>query len=458
MNPRQALKRVLKPLAEWMAPEAKQVPMAHWNLSRSGDGSLTLGDVSLVHLAHEFGTPVHVLSDERLRANLDALGPVELFCSYKTHPVPHVLKTMHETGAGAEVISELELDMALKLGLPPERIIYNGTAKTERLLRTAIGAGILLLNINHLEELDVIAAIARDLKARPRVGVRVNTRSGWSAQFGSAIDSGAALRVFEKALGMSELEVVGLHSHRGALIRSVDALEQYVAELLGFCDELFDQFGWSPEIFDVGGSLPVASVSPYSSRDIRFSQTFGIEVGGPDPSQNLRLDAYAKQLRHQVEAHFSGASRPVPRLVAEPGRAVTGDAQLMLTRVISVREVDEGLPIAVLDVGVNAASIMKSERHQIFHVNKTEQGAALQKYRVVGPVCQPGDVMSNAVSLPHLERGDVLAIMDSGAYFEPDATVFSFVRPGTVMLRNGRAQMVRRHETLDDVLARDLVL
>ena len=165
-----------------------------------------------------------------------------------------------------------------------------------------------------------------------------------------------------------------------------------------------------------------------------------------------------KQLRHQVEAHFSGASRPVPRLVAEPGRAVTGDAQLMLTRVISVREVDEGLPIAVLDVGVNAASIMKSERHQIFHVNKTEQGAALQKYRVVGPVCQPGDVMSNAVSLPHLERGDVLAIMDSGAYFEPDATVFSFVRPGTVMLRNGRAQMVRRHETLDDVLARDLVL
>ncbi len=458
MNSRQTLKRVLKPIAEWMAPEAEQVPMAHWNLSRSSDGSLSLGGESLAKVAHEFDTPVHVLSDARLRGNLEALGPVELFCSYKTHPVPHVLKTMHEMGAGAEVISELELEMALRLGVPPARIIYNGTAKTERLLRTAIGEGILLLNINHLEELDFVSAVARDLNARPRVGVRVNTRSGWSAQFGSAIDSGAAMRVFEKALGMPELELVGLHSHRGALIRSVDTLEQYVNELLGFCEVLFEQLGWSPEILDVGGSLPVPSVSPYSSRDIRFSQTFGIEVGGPDPSQCLKLDVYAKHLKRQVEEHYVRTGRPGPRLIAEPGRAVTGDAQLLLTRVISVREVDEGLPIAVLDVGVNAASIMKSERHQIFHVSKVNEGSELKKYRLVGPVCQPGDVMSNAVSLPKLERGDVLAIMDSGAYFEPDATVFSFVRPGTVMLRNGRAQMVRRHETLDDVLARDLVL
>lgn len=448
-----ALKRWLRPFVVRGAPPCVQLPPARWNLEAGSDGRLRLRGHDMSALADRYGTPLQLLDATRLDANLDALGGLEVFCSYKTQPLPVVLKRLHARGAGAEVISEMELDLALRLGVPPERIIYNGPSKSDASLRTAISRDILLLNLNHREELARVVAIARELGRVVRLGIRVNVPSGWSMQFGTPIATGEAEALFEEALRCPEVRVVGLHSHRGELFEDEGALRGFLGELLAFADRLRARFGWSPEILDVGGSLAIPTVRMLSSRDLRLAQTFRVEIGGPQ-APGLSIADYARCVREVIERHQAAVSRPMPRVVCEIGRALTGNAQMLVAGVVSTRRVDDGLSFAVLDTGINIASILRVARHQIFPLDPRPDQPLLT-YRLAGPICQPGDVIQNAIQLPQLAPGDRLLIMDSGAYFEPDSTVFSFPRPPTVMIDGDAVTVARRRETLDDVIGRD---
>lgn len=454
MSLRATLKRSLRPIVARSAAEAIALAPELWELERTPGGGLALGAHDLGELARTYGTPLHVCNAQRLRDNVAQLAGVELFYSYKTHPVPAILRQLHAQGVGAEVISELELDLALRLGVPPERIIYNGPAKSDRSLRTAIERGILLLNLNHREELPRIAARARSAGRSVSLGIRVNSSAGWSWQFGTPMAGGEALALFGEALATPEVSVEGLHSHRGVLLHDAASLEGFVDEVLAFADELHARFGWSPKILDLGGSLAIPTVRSLTSRDRRMSQTFGVEIGGPDVAQQLTLRAYATIIRERVTAHYARVGRALPRLVVELGRAVTGNAQLLLTRVVTLRDGGDAPTMAILDAGINIAGILRGERHQLFRVAGAP-ARETRSYRLVGPICQPGDVIVNAVRLPTLAEGDVLAIMDSGAYFEPDSTVFSFARPGTLLVDGATVTVARRAETLDDVTARD---
>lgn len=454
MSARGLIKQGLAPLARAIAGPPRSLPAACWGLARAPSGALCLQGQSLDGLARTHGTPLHVHDAAALRRNAHALRGLDAFFSYKTQPVPAILASLHAMGMGAEVISEMELDLALRLGVPGSRIIYNGPAKSNRSLRVAMAAGVLLININHRGELLRVAEMARESGLRPRVGIRVTGRKGWSAQFGTPIRGRAALTLFEEALGLPELDVVGLHMHRGALLHTEAELREFTDELLAFADVLHTRLGWSPEIIDAGGSLGLPSVRTFSTRQMRLSRGFGIEIGAPDPAATLSVAEYAARLRAMVTAHFESRARHLPHLVVEPGRAIAGNAQLLLTSVIGLREAGDGGLLAILDAGINIAGIMRTERHQIFLASPPADGAA-QRYRLVGPICQPGDVLVDTIWLPPLRIGDVLAIMDSGAYFEPDSTVFSFPRPGTLALDGGETRWLRRPETLADVIARD---
>jgi diaminopimelate decarboxylase len=123
---------------------------------------------------------------------------------------------------------------------------------------------------------------------------------------------------------------------------------------------------------------------------------------------------------------------------------------------MTTRQTDEGFTYAVLDAGINIASLLQHELHQIYRVTDFDQQAeSTRLYRLVGPICQPGDVTFNCVRLPVLAEGDTLAIMDSGAYFEPDSTSFSFGRPATIAIERGQTRTIRRAETFADMLHRD---
>lgn len=442
------------------ASQPRSIPPEHWGLNVGSGGELRLADVELDQLCAQYGSPLHVVNGARLHDNarrfLQAAaspGPsTEVFYSYKTNPVPGVLSTLHAAGIGAEVISHYELWLALELGVAPNKIVYNGPAKSEASIRQAVGLGIELLNINHREEIEVVARIARELGRKPRVGVRA-TLGGWAAQFGTPVAGGQALRVFEAALDADCLDVVGLHIHRGGMIHSAGEVTSFADELLGFADELKQRLGLRLEIIDVGGSLGSRSVRSLSQRELRLNRTFFRELEAPDPATSLDIESYVRLLRERVGEHYQRSGEPAPRLFLEPGRSLTSDAQMLLTKVLSIKAEDERT-FVILDAGINLAESCRSEYHQVLSIHRPGK-SELQTYTLVGPICTPGDTLRWALRLPELTVGDTLAIMDSGAYFVPFATSFSFPQPAIVMVHERQVTLLRRAETFDDLVSYD---
>ncbi|MFP2897679.1 pyridoxal-dependent decarboxylase [Corallococcus sp. 4LFB] len=456
------LKQTLGPVVQRaMAPARAFLPPETWSLeSRAGQG-LFLEGVSLSRLASEYGSPLHVVHLAALHRNADAFqavppgaaGGCEVYYSYKTNPVPGVLSALHARGVGAEVISAYELWLALKLGVAPERIVYNGPVKSDASIRESITRGIGLLAANHREELDVFSRHAAQAGKRPRVAVRVTTATGWTSQFGTPVAGGQALAAYRQALAAGNLDVVGLHAHRGELIRTEGELEGFVGSVLDFADELHRELGLDLEVLDLGGSLCTPTVEHIEQRDWRLNLTFQRDLPAPDFAAALSIERYVAKVVSQVEAHYAKQGRKRPRIFLEPGRAMTGNTQLLLGRVHALKEGGERT-WAVLDMGINHAECVRNEYHQLFHVEQPA-APAHRAYTVVGPICTPGDTLYHAVRLPELKVGDTLAIMDAGAYFVPFGTSFSFPQPAIVGVEGGKVRLLRRAETHEDLVTFD---
>jgi diaminopimelate decarboxylase len=455
------VKRGLRAAVQAAASGSTALGPEYWGLERNAQAELSLDGQSLPALAAEFGSPLHVVNFGRLRQNarrfLDSAAQARLRCdvfySFKTNPVPGVISELGAAGMGAEVISEYELWLARRLGFSPDRIVYNGPVKSEASLREAISSRILLLNVNHREELSLVSRVARELGQRARIGVRITVGAGWSGQFGTPVAGGLALRVFEEAVGNDALEVVGLHAHRGGMLRTeADALG-FVDETLSFTDELRQRLGLELELLNLGGSLASPSVRGLSERELRNNRSFSSHIASPVPSESLPIERYVAAITERVATHYERLGRSAPRILLEPGRSVTSDAQMLLTRVHSLK-LDAERAYAILDAGINLAESCRSEYHQLLSANHA--GAPLSHvYAVAGPICTPGDTLYWSARLPELKPGDSLLIMDAGAYFVAFSTSFSFPRPAIVAVDAGTVKLLRRAETFDDLLALD---
>ncbi len=454
------VKRALRRAVQSRSSGSGGISPEYFGLSRAPGGQWQSSGVALTQLSDSWGSPLHVVDRARLHDNARRFSSpassdvpaCEVFYSYKTNPVPGVLRELHQCGIGAEVISHYELWLALELGVAPSKIVYNGPAKSPESIRLAIERDIALLNLNHREEIEPVAQIAAGLGRRARVGLRVSTL-GWSGQFGTPVERGQALTAFKQALANPHLEVVGLHVHRGGMSRTAADAEQFVDGVLAFVEELQRELGLTLEILDLGGSIASPSVRGLGERELRLNRTFLKELEAPRPAEALRGDAYSRLVAERVGRHFRRAGRALPRVFLEPGRALTSDAQLLLTRVLSLKAQDE-TTFAILDAGINVAESCRAEYHQFFAL-QPEPSLRTQIYTLVGPICTPGDTLRWAVRLPELRVGDTLAIMDAGAYFVPFATSFSFPRPAVVMLEEGSVTPLRRAETFEDLVQLD---
>jgi diaminopimelate decarboxylase len=457
---KQGIKGTLRPIVQRYPEPSEPLDPSRWGLSPSKNG-LVLGGIELHELLARWGSPLHVVDASRLRANAERFLAVpygahsgcEVYYSYKSNPIPGVLTYLHELGIGAEVISEYELWLAERLGVPAERTIYNGPAKSDASLRRAVERDILLLNFNHREEIARVARAAREVKKRVRVGVRVSTASGWSAQFGVPIEGGAALAAYAEARDSDAFEVVGLHAHRGGMIHGRAELSAFVESVLSFTDTLYEELGIELSLLDFGGSLGTRTVHHISNVDRRLSQTFYRELDVPAADEHLGISDYVETLVSSVEHHYASRGRARPRLLLEPGRAMTGDTQFLLSTVVETKRSD-GKTYAILDAGINLAESARNEYHQLFPVNRFGEPRT-ETYTVVGPICTPGDTLYPAIRLPELRVRGSVAIMDAGAYFVPFSTSFSFPRPAVVMIEDGNVRLLRRAERFEDLIEYD---
>ncbi|WP_241759402.1 diaminopimelate decarboxylase family protein [Pyxidicoccus parkwayensis] len=409
---------------------------------------------SLASLADRWGSPLFVVHAARLAENVRRFQQVppgrqrgaEVFCSYKTNPIPAVIQRLSQLGLGAEVVSPYELWLAMRLGVAPGSIIYNGPGKTPGIARTLVQNELLLTNLNHREEIALVARAAAELDKRPNVGLRVATSDSWSGKFGIPIAGGQALAAYEEALSHPSLRVVGLHAHRGVAIEDAETLERFVREVLEFCDVLHARLGLAVEMLDFGGSLAVPTVLPLDASPLPLAERV---------RRRLSIEDYLARLIGQVEDHFHRAGRPAPRIFLEPGRAMTGNTQLLLCRVSSLNAAGAGPAHAILDAGENIAHILHREYHEIFHVERWGETPS-ETYSLDGPTCSPMDRLRATIELPRLRTGDTLAVMDAGAYLVSFSNSFCFPQPGIVVLEQDRETLVRRAETYEDMVSRDL--
>ena len=455
-----AIKRAAGPLIRGSGTSAPAPAPEYWGLRRSIDGKLSLDGLELESLGREWGFPLHIINAARLRDNARRFLAVpagqpagcEVFYSYKTNPIPGVLRELHAAGLGAEVISHYELWLARELGVPPERIVFNGPGKSEEAIREAVAAGIQIINCNHREEIAVVARVAERLGRRPRVGIRVTVGEGWSGQFGVAAPGGLALDAYREALASPHLDVVGLHVHRGGMIRSRAEAEGFVDAVLAFANELHARLGLTLEIINFGGSLATPTVDHLSARDLRLNRTFKRDLPPVDPATAMPIEEYTSTVVRKVAGFHASRGRPRPRIFLEPGRSVTGDAQMLLASVMSIKD-EHGSSFAILNAGINLAESCRSEYHRLLPAGPPR--GPERTYTVVGPICTPGDTLYWAARLPELSPGDPLVIMDAGAYFVPFSTAFSYPRPAIVMVDGGSVRQIRRAEAFADVISCD---
>ena len=310
----------------------------------------------------------------------------------------------------------------------------------------------MLLNVNHREEIAVVASAARELCKRPRVGVRVAPSAGWSGQFGLSIGTGEAFAALKEVHESGVLELTALHCHVGGMLRCAQHVLGYVGEVLALADRVKTELGVELAILDFGGSLATPTVAQICELDRRLSITFQAPIPAPVPDATLHIREYVRCVVEQVEAHYAANARPCPRIFFEPGRAMTGNAQVLIASVFSLKAGEPKPGWAILDAGINLAESARSEFHHILPASRMHDARA-HRYRLAGPICSPGDVLSWSALLPELAIGDALAIMDAGAYFVPFATSFSFPRPAIVMVDGSDVHLLRRAETFEDIIA-----
>lgn len=410
------------------------------------DGELWAEDVPLSEIAEAVGTPTYVYSSATLLRHLqlfeDALeGMPHLVCfAVKALSNVAVLKLLGEAGAGMDVVSEGEIRRALAAGVEPERIVFSGVGKTRGEMRTALSAGVRHFNVESEPEMRALSEVASALGTTARIAIRVNPdvdarthakiATGKSEnKFGIPIAKARA--AYREAASLPGLEVVGVDVHIGSQLTELEPFEaayRKVAELT----EALRADGHRIARLDLGGGLGI----PYTRSN---------EVP-PLPAD------YGEVIRRTV-GHLGC------EIVIEPGRLVAGNAGVLLSRVIYVKE-GEGRDFVILDAAMNdlLRPAMYDAHHDILPVREAEAGDLHRAYDVVGPVCETGDTFARGRPLPPLREGDLVAFRSAGAYGAVMSSEYNS-RPlvAEALVQRDQFAVIRPRPSYEDMLARDTV-
>jgi diaminopimelate decarboxylase len=394
-----------------------------------------VGGLKASALADEFGTPLVVYCRDTLlaRARAYARADPQALVVYGTKAFANValLRLFAKEGLGADVSTLGELEFALRAGIPGERIVFHGNNKSDEELRAAARTRALVV-LDSLEEIGRARAVGvRTTLVRVTPSIEAEThRAIQTAHAGSkfglrADDTLAAVR---EALDTG-LDVAGLHVHIGSqLTRSLESLLA-IQWLTDVAARIHGELGWRPRVFDLGGGLAV-----------RHS----LDEKAPTPH------AFARELVHELRGRWP---EPV-QLILEPGRSLVGSAGCSLYRVGVVKRTT-GVADVAIDGGMsdNPRPQLYGARYEALLANRADEPAA-ETFRIAGKHCESGDILIENVTLPRGPvRGDVLAVPATGGYSLAMASNYNGVpRPAVVLVAGGNAELIRRRETLEDLL------
>lgn len=405
-----------------------------------------LDGVAIAPLLEQYGSPLFIVSEKRLRENARHLRrafstrwpKVRHGWSYKTNYLGAVCNVLHQEGAWAEVVSELEYRKARALGVPGSRIIFNGPWKPAAALEQAVIEGA-AIHLDHLDELYAAEQIARRLGKQAPIGLRLNFDTGhtepWS-RFGFNIESGAAMDAVQRIGASQWLQLTGLHSHIGTFVLDVRAYAQQARIMAEFMEAAERETGCRIEYLDIGGG---------------FASRNALQGLYLPPDQVVPgFEQYAEAIVEALSAATRGRTalgKPLPVLVLETGRAIVDDAEVLVTRVVGGKRLPDGRRAAILDAGVNLLFTAWWYNHDVRPLQAIE-GLA-EETVLYGPLCMNIDTVRASVMLPPLNVGDALVISPVGAYNNTQWMQFIQNRPAVVMvMQDGSVAPIRLAETL----------
>lgn len=412
------------------------------------DGELRCDGVSLAELADSYGTPAYVYSSrviERAYREIDqalAFTPHLIAYAVKANGNLAVLRTLARLGSGADIVSGGELARALEAGIPPSRIVYSGVGKTSAEIAEALMVGIRSIHVESEPELEVVEAVARELGKTAKVSLRVNpdvdpqthpyiATGLHSTKFGIEID--VARRLIPKLVESPHLALEGLAMHIGSQLGSPAPLEEAVTLLGRFALEAMEA-GAPLESLDVGGG---------------WSLNYGHEAQPYPPAS-----AFGEAIRRGLEA--SGVASRGLTIVTEPGRYLVGDAGVLLTRVLYVKD---GPKKRFVIVDAAMTELIRPSLYGAYHaiVPVVPRKGEARVVDVVGPVCESGDFLAKDRLLGEVKQGDLLAIRGAGAYAREMASMYNARLPAPeILVVDGRAKLVRKRPGIEALWAHEI--
>lgn len=413
------------------------------------DGVLHIGGIACTDLAEEFGTPLFVMCEDtfrtRARAYRTAFPEADVSFAGKAFLCKEMAAMVADEGLGLDVASGGELHTALAAGFPVSRIIFHGNNKSDRELEMAVSHGVGRIVADSVEELGRIDRIAGAAGVRAHVSLRITPgveahtheyiQTGQDdSKFGMSIEGGAAAEAIAAAETLANVNVMGTHCHIGSNITGTEAFLRTVEILAQFCASV----DFAPSEVNLGGGLGIA----YTRGDIP-----------------ARVESFGADITATVQKEFTSLGLPIPRIAVEPGRWLIANAMVTLYTIGAIKEIPGLRTYVSVDGGMsdNIRPALYGARYEALLANKAthEPGRVVT---IAGAHCEQGDLLIKDISLPaSVERGDLLAVGATGAYGYSMASNYNrFPRPAVIAVRDGKARLIVRRETYDDLIARDV--
>lgn len=447
-----------------------------WGLTVNVEGQLTVGGFNSVELAACYGTPLHLIHEERLEQTArhfhssvasEYPGRISIHYPFKCNSVPAVVNAIRKADFKAEVMTEFELVLAQMLGYHGREIIVNGPCKTTEFLRRCIEAKVRFIIVDSVAELVSLQQLAESAETNVDILLRVNpdygphgmnegsaTGSRRGCAFGLDFKGGEVTRALTLIRRDPVTRFQGFHMHIGTGIRE----PQDYSRALKCLPELLhqaDAAGFNVRFFDAGGGFASMTTREFTSGEMLLYGGFGKLPAAPDRVSQPTIKDFTRAISDELLCSFP--TNELPELILEPGRCIASQNQFLLLTVHHVKERAGAGKWLITDGGLGTVTMPTYyEYHEIFLCNDIRRPRE-EKVTIVGPACFAGDVVYRNKWMPVVRPGEVLAVMDSGAYFTALESSFGFARPAIVAVRREGHRIVRRRETYDDMTARDQV-
>ena len=426
------------------------------NISVNGNGNLLFAEQDVTVLAKEYGTPLYLMDEQRIRHNcrvyLDSMRKnfgencAVLYAS-KANCFKRIYQIIAEEGMCADVVSSGEIYTALKAGFPLCKTYFHCNNKTDFDIRFAIENGIGYFVVDGIDELIAVNDIAKsmghcqNILLRLTPGIDTHTYEAVNtgkvdSKFGTAIETGQAEELVKASLELKNIKLCGFHCHIGSMVFDSDTFIRGAEIMLQFIQNMYKKHGVVTEQLDLGGG-------------------YGVRYTDADPY--VDIEENITQVADFLKAKCLELGIELPKILMEPGRSIVADAGMTVYTVGTVKEIPGYKNYISVDGGMsdNPRYALYNSEYTVFLANKMNKESNFS-CDLVGRCCESGDILQPNITVPKAARGDIVAVCTTGAYNYSMAMNYNRLAcPPIVMLNNGKSYIAVKRETLDDLISND---